>query len=72
MTTPTNKLVGILDFAADYSPILIAAGEMRKALKSEALKLEREARAAIKAAKIQPDAGEEARKREGWADEMRA
>jgi len=49
-----------------------AAGEERKALKNEALELERDARAAIKAAEILPDAREEARRMEGRADELKA
>ncbi len=49
-----------------------AAGEERKALKTEALELEREARAAMKAAEILPDARREARRIEGRADELKA
>lgn len=48
------------------------AGEKRKALKTEALELERDARAAIKAAEILPDARREARRMEGRADELKA
>ena len=48
------------------------AGEKRKALKTEALELERDARAAMKAAEILPDAREEARRMEGRADELKA
>ncbi|HQN30005.1 MAG TPA: hypothetical protein PKX20_02655 [Methanothrix soehngenii] len=47
------------------------AGEKRKALKAEALELERDARAAIKAAEILPDARREARRLEGKADELK-
>ena len=49
-----------------------AAGEKRKALKTEALVLERDARAAMKAAEILPDARREARRMEGRADELKA
>jgi hypothetical protein len=49
-----------------------AAGEKRKALKTEAMELERYARAAMKAAEILPDAREEARKLEQQADERKA
>ena len=49
-----------------------AAGEKRKALKTEAMELERYARAAMKAAEILPDAREEARKLEQQADELKA
>ena len=49
-----------------------AAGEKRKALKTEALEQERDARAAMKAAEILPDAREEARRMEGRADELKA
>ena len=49
-----------------------AAGEERKALKTEALELERDARAAMKAAEILPDARREARRIEGRADELKA
>ena len=48
------------------------AGEKRKALKNEALELERDARAAFKAAEILPDARREARRMEGRADELKA
>ena len=48
------------------------AGEKRKALKTEAMELERYARAAMKAAEILPDAREEARKLEQQADELKA
>ena len=48
------------------------AGEKRKALKTEALELERDARAAIKAAEILPDARGEARKLEQQAKELKA
>lgn len=49
-----------------------AAGEKRKALKTEALELERDARAAMKAAEILPDAWREARRMEERADELKA
>ncbi len=49
-----------------------AIGEKRKALKTEALELERDARAAMKAAEILPDARREARRMEGRADELKA
>ena len=49
-----------------------AAGEKRKALKAEALELERDASMAMKAAEILPDAREEARRMEGRADELKA
>ena len=49
-----------------------SAGEKRKALKTEALELERDARSATKAAEILPDAREEARRIEGRADELKA
>ncbi len=49
-----------------------AAGEKRKALKTEALELERDASMAMKAAEILPDAREEARRMEGRADELKA
>ncbi len=49
-----------------------SAGEKRKALKAEALELERDARAAMKAAEILPDARREARRMEGRADELKA
>lgn len=48
------------------------AGEKRKALKTEAMELERYARAAMKAAEILPDARREARKLEQQADELKA
>ncbi len=46
------------------------AGEERKALKAEARELERDASIAMKAAKILPDAREEARRMEGRANEL--
>ena len=49
-----------------------AAGEKRKALKAEALELERDASIAMKAAEILPDARREARRMEGRADELKA
>jgi len=49
-----------------------AAGEKRKALKAEALELERDASIAMKAAKILPDARKKARELEGKADELKA
>ena len=49
-----------------------AAGEKRKALKTEAMVRERYARAAMKAAEILPDVREEARKLEQQADELKA
>lgn len=49
-----------------------AAGEKRKALKKEALELERDSSIAMKAAKILPDARREARRMEGRADELKA
>ena len=49
-----------------------AAGEKRKALKTEALELVRDSSTALKAAKILPDARKEARKMEGRADELKA
>jgi hypothetical protein len=49
-----------------------AAGEKRKALKTEALGLERDARATMQAADILPDARREARRMEGRADELKA
>ena len=49
-----------------------AAGEKRKALKTEALVLERDARAAMKAAEILPDARMKARELAGHADELKA
>ena len=48
------------------------AGEKRKALKTEALGLERDASIAMKAAEILPDARIEARRLEGRADELNA
>jgi len=48
------------------------ASERMKALKAEALKLERDARAVMKAAEILPDARGEARRMEGRADELKA
>ena len=48
------------------------AGEKRKALKTEAMELERYARAAMRAAEILPDARREARKLEQQADELKA
>ena len=48
------------------------AGEKRRALKAEARELERDARAAMKAAEILPDARREARRMEGRADELKA
>ena len=47
------------------------AGEKRKALKAEALELERDAKTAMKAAKILPDARLKARELEGKADELK-
>ena len=47
------------------------AGEKRKALKTEALELERDAKTAMKAAKILPDARLKARELEGKADELK-
>ena len=47
------------------------AGEKRKALKTEALELERDARAAIKAAEILPDAMAEARELESQANKLK-
>lgn len=47
-------------------------GEKMKSLKTEALELERYARAAIKAAEILPDARREARRMEGHAHELKA
>jgi len=47
------------------------AGERRKSLKAEALELERDARAAIKAAEILPDARVKARELEGRAEELK-
>ena len=49
-----------------------AAGEKRKALKTEALELERDAKTAMKAAKILPDARLKARELAGHADELKA
>jgi len=49
-----------------------SAGEKRKALKTEAMELERYARAAMKAAEILPDARREARELESQADELKA
>jgi len=48
------------------------SGEKAKALKSEALELTREAKAAINAAKTLPEAGEKARELEGQADKLKA
>ena len=48
-----------------------AAGEKRKALKTEALELERDSSIAMKAAKILPDARLKARELEGKADELK-
>ena len=48
------------------------AGEKRMALKAEALELARGAKAAMKAAKTLPDAGEMARTLEGRADSLKA
>jgi hypothetical protein len=48
------------------------AGEKAKALKAEAEKLAREAKAAMKAAKTFPEAGEKARKLEGQAEKLKA
>ena len=47
------------------------AGEKRKALKTEALELERDARAAIKAAEILPDAMAEARELESQSNKLK-
>ncbi len=49
-----------------------ATGEKRKALKTEALELERDASIAMKAAKILPDAREEARRMEERASDLKA
>jgi hypothetical protein len=49
-----------------------AAGEKRKALKTEALVLERDARAAMKAAEILPDARGKALEMVSRADELKA
>ena len=48
------------------------AGEKRKALKREALDLERDSGIALKAAKILPDARMKARELAGHADELKA
>jgi hypothetical protein len=48
------------------------AGEKRKALKAEALELAKDTKAAMKAAKILPDARAKARELEGQADELMA
>ena len=48
------------------------AGKKRKTLRAEALELTRDARAAMKAAKTLPDAGEKARDLEGRADLLKA
>ena len=48
------------------------AGEKRKALKAGALELARDARAALKAAEILPEARERALELEGQAEELRA
>jgi len=48
-----------------------AAGEKRKALKKEALELERDSSIAMKTAKILPDARLKARELEGKADELK-
>ena len=48
------------------------AGEKRKALKAEALKLARDAKMAMKAAKTLPEAREMARTLEGQADSLKA
>ena len=48
------------------------AGEKRKALKREALGLERDSSIALKAAKILPDARAKARELTGHADELKA
>jgi hypothetical protein len=48
------------------------AGEKRKALQKEALELAGEAKAAMKAAKTLPEAGEKARELEGHADKALA
>ena len=49
-----------------------AAGDKRKALKTEALELERDASMAMKAAEILPDARMKARELAGHADELKA
>ena len=49
-----------------------SAGEKRKALKTEALELERDARATMQAAEILPDARMKARELAGHADELKA
>jgi len=48
------------------------AGKKRKTLRAEALELTRDAKAAMKAAKTLPDAGEKARDLEGRADLLKA
>ena len=48
------------------------AGEKRKALKEEALELAKDAKAAMRAYKTLPKAGEKARELEGQADELMA
>ena len=48
------------------------AGEKRKALREEALELDRGAKAAMKAAKTLPDARKKARTLEGQADSLQA
>jgi len=48
------------------------AGEKRKALKREALELEKDAKTAMKAAKILPDARVKAQELAGHADELKA
>mgnify|MGYP000992864307 CR=1 FL=1 len=48
------------------------AGEKRKALKTEARELERDASIAMRAAEILPGARVEARRMEGRADELKA
>ena len=48
------------------------ASERMKSLKTEARELERDARAAIKAAEILPDARRKARRMEGHAHELKA
>jgi len=48
------------------------AGEKRKALKAEALELARDARSAMKAAKILPDARQKAQELAGHADMLKA
>ena len=49
-----------------------SAGEKRKALKAEALELEKDSSIAMKAAKILPDARLKARELAGHADELKA